>query len=643
MTNSRSKNSTVPAFVLMLSLGVASGAGAQTTTPAPDAMNAAPPASTTSAPSQSAPAGAPRRLVPNAAPTRIAPNANTPETPSASVRRATGIQVDGLTRIDGDSLGALREEDGGLGADMWQGVTRTRAVDLINALPRKTGSQTLRNLKIRLLLTRARAPVAVDENAPSLLTARASALLGMGSIEDTELLLSVSPTQGRPDGLDPIDARIQLLNFDNARACGLARSNQQSASDDFWQRMLIYCDTLDGKADSVALGISLLRETSGDDPALALLTDSVLSSTPITLDTIDNPNQFHLALSRVAKAQLPADIATARDPIVIYGAATAPNLPLGSRIEAAEKGVAEGIVSPQVLRRLYTQVDYIDADIDNALTRAAEVGGQAARALLYQAAVRQNIPVARGEIITSALDAARQDERYRPVLMAFKPLIDRIPPSPEMAWFALTAVRGYLSLGDRVGTEKWMALLRASASVSPEAQLALDRVRPLAWVLGVGADRVRLDEMLSAWRGSLQDRPELLPTQALMNAIIMALGAELPASAWEGTATSSSETVKMPSAAEWLQFRNVMLRWNSQIDVESRQSLASSGSGVAPPAVPSIGVAVPAIHTIIIMGNADDGPPSTHTIYEAISALRQIGLIDDARQLAVETLVAAGL
>lgn len=593
-----------------------------------------------------APAGAPRRLVPSAAPTVLAPGSNARVVPN-DVRRTTGIEVDGLTRIDSDSLGALREQDGGLGPDMWQGMTRTQAVTLINEIPLNTGSKTLRKLKTRLLLSRAKAPIAAAANTPSLLTARAQALMGMGDIENAELLLSVSPTQGRPEGLDNIDASIQLLNYDNARACGLARNNQQHASADFWQKMLIYCDSLDGKADSVSFGLSLLRETSGDDPAMVLLSDSVLTGTPVTLETIANPNQFHLALSRAAKSELPADLTATDDAVVLYGATSAPNLPLGSRIEAAEKGVDRGIVDPRTLRRLYTQVTYGDADLDNALSRAEEIGGQAARALLYQAAARQNIPVARGEIITAALQKAREDDRYGPVLEAFKPLIDRIPPSPEMAWFALTAVRGYLTLGDRVGTEKWMALLRASATVNPDAQLALDRVRPLAWVLGVGADRVNLEVMLGAWRQSLETRPELVPTQSLMNAVILALGAELPKSAWDGAVASASSTVNMPPASQWLKFRDVMLRWNASVkaDADRRRSLAVA-SGVIPAGVddvPALGVAEPVIRTLNVMGDVDRGPRSTHVIYEAISALRQIGLIDDARQLAVETLIEAGL
>lgn len=652
MTNSR--NSLISATVLCAGISVAGITHAQTTAPVtPEQLQL--PGSNSELPATMSPidpaaqpraGSAPRRLVPNAAPRTLTPAANAPVVPS-DVRKTTGIEVDGLTRIDGDSLGALRQQDGGFGADMWQGTTRAQAVDLVRGMPLNTGSKTLRKLKTRLLLSRARAPIAVSDDVPSLLSARVNALMRMGDVKNAELLLSVSPTQGRPEGLDAADASIQLLNFDNARACGLARNNQQRASEDFWQKMLVYCDALDGKAENVTFGLSLLRETSGDDPALALLTDSVLSGTPIKLDSIANPNSFHMALSRVSKTELPTDVTTTDNALVLYGATAAPNLTLGSRIEAAEKGVAGGIVDPRTLRRLYGEVNYADADLDNALTRADEIGGQAARALLFQAAARQNIPVARGEIINAALAIAREDERYPPVIEAFKPLIDRIPPSPEMAWFAITAVRGYLTLGDRVGTEKWMALLRASATVNPDAQLALDRIRPLAWVLGAGANRVNLNEMLVAWRQSIEQRPELIPTQSLLNAIVLALGAELPKIAWDGSLKSEPQSVNMPSAAEWLQFRNVMLRWNAMVRENAERRLrVANASGMVPEMANDnslFGVAEPVIRVLNVMGDADAGPRSTHVIYEAISALRQMGLIDDARQLAVENLIAAGL
>jgi hypothetical protein len=650
MTNSQ--NRLILAAVLCAGISLAGLAHAQTNAPVtPEQLQVPgaatqPPASTLSITPLPQAGSAPRRLVPNAAPRSLNPAENYPVVPS-DVRKTTGIEVDGLTRIDGDSLGALRQQDGGLGADMWQGTTRMQAVDLVSGMPLNTGSKTLRKLKTRLLLSRARAPIAASDDVPSLLSARVNALMAMGDVENAELLLSVSPTQGRPDGLDAADASIQLLKFDNARACGLARNNQRHASKDFWQKMLIYCDALDGKAESVSFGLSLLRETSGDDPALALLADSVLSGVPITLESIANPTTFHLALSRASKTKLPPDVTTTNNALVLYGATTAPNLILGSKIEAAEKGVAGGIIDPRTLRRLYSEVNYADADLDNALTRADEIGGQAARALLYQAAAKQNIPVARGEIINAALAIAREDARYLPVVEAFKPLIDRIPPSPEMGWFAITAVRGYLTLGDRVGTEKWMALLRASATVNPAAQLALDHVRPLAWVLGAGADRVNLNEMLSAWRQSIEERPELIPTQSLLNAIVLALGAELPKTAWDGSLKSEPQSVYIPSASEWLQFRDVMLRWNTMVRENAERRLqVANVSGVTPVAASEesmFGVAEPVIRMLNVMGDIDAGPRSTHVIYEAIFALRQMGLIDDARQLAVENLIAAGL
>jgi len=80
-------------------------------------------------------------------------------------------------------------------------------------------------------------------------------------------------------------------------------------------------------------------------------------------------------------------------------------------------------------------------------------------------------------------------------------------------------------------------------------------------------------------------------------------------------------------------------------DADRRRSLAVA-SGVIPTSATdaqTLGVAELVIRTMNVMGDVDRGPRSTHVIYETISALRQIGLINDARQLAVESLISAGL
>lgn len=593
------------------------------------------------------PTAAPRRLTPGQTtmPAETAPQPK--DTAPVDARSMSGIQVNDLSAIDSESVGVLNPQDGGYGAEMWRDVTRSEAVDLVRALPTRPGSAALRDVAVRLLLSRAKAPYEASEGVPSLLAARAQALLSMGEVDGAEALLSAAPKQDRPAGLDAVDAMLQVLKFDNARACGLARNNQADAASDFWQRLLVYCDALDGKAESVAFGVSLLRESSGDDPAMALLADAIQSGTQVIIENVANPKPIHLAMSRAAKVALPPSIAESEDPLVLYGVALAPNLPLGTRIEAAERAVAVGTLAPVVLRQLYTEVKYTDADLSNALTRAGEIGGAAARALLYQAATKQNIPVARAEIISSAIDVAREDGRYLPAVRAFRPLIDRLPPSPEMVWFALTGVRAYLILGDPVGTDRWLALLRASASIRDESKLALDRVRPLASLLGVGARSATLREMLDDWRKSIASRPELLATVPLMNGMFMALGETLPANAWDAVVKTAPQRQMLPDAGVWFRFRD-SVRGLSQATPPSTFGAANltrlTQTATRLPAADLIdGIAKPVLLALQAMGDGGPDARSVILVFEVVSALKTMGLEEAARRLAVETVLAAGL
>jgi len=584
-----------------------------------------------------APVSGPRRLTPRLlAPTKNAPQTRSPVPLNTPAK--VGIEVDGLGKIDTESVGVLTTNDGGLGGGMWHGLTRSQAVDMVASIPTRSNSAALRDVASQILLSRARAPLAITDDAPSLLAARAAALLAIGDVDGAELLLSASPTQERPKGLDIVDAGLQVIRFNNARACGLARNNVASAGKDFWQRLLIYCDALEGKADSVGFGMSLLRETSGDDPAMVLLIDSVLSGSPSVLESIGQPNTIHVALSRVAKVELPANIAESDDPVLLHALAMTPNLSVGARIEAAERAVAMGSLSPAQLRQLYQKVTYSDADLANSLTRSSEIGGAGARALLYQAAVKQNIPTARAEIISSALGFAREDDRYQAAVEAFRPLINRLPPSPEMVWFALTGVRAFLALGESVATDRWMALLRASATVSDDSKVALARTRPLVRLLGGGDRRVPLETVLAEWLETVEDTPQLIELRSMLNGLFVALGEDLPDAAWAGIDTGGPRNQLMPPTNIWFQFRDSIRAFEN----EKAATSGGTGNATAANSLPA-GAAKPAILALRSMGNGGPGAQGVSVVFEVIAALKSLGMERAARQLAVETVLAAGL
>ena len=86
------------------------------------------------------------------------------EGPSSQVGPATtppgtGIQVDALSAVDPDSAGTLTIENGGYGAEMWNGTDRALAEWLLSQLPAGTNSPAQRRMMERLLLSVAVPPV----------------------------------------------------------------------------------------------------------------------------------------------------------------------------------------------------------------------------------------------------------------------------------------------------------------------------------------------------------------------------------------------------------------------------------------------------------------------------------------------------
>ena len=227
-----------------------------------------------------------------------------------------------------------------------------------------------------------------------------------------KLLLSAAPQQGRAAGVNVADAWVQTLEYNNARACGLARNVRDSRTEDFVQQLLIYCDAIEGNAGGVNFGLSMLRETAGDDPVTAMLTDAILNSQNVQLDDGVEISPVHLALSRAAKVMLPPSAALSNDGGVLYGLAFAPNIAPETRIEAAERAVQMGVLPAGRLLQLYRAAKFDQASITNALGEADSLKGVLARALLYQAAAQQNIPLARAEIIVKAFELARDEGRY---------------------------------------------------------------------------------------------------------------------------------------------------------------------------------------------------------------------------------------
>ncbi|MDA0997695.1 MAG: hypothetical protein O2944_05750 [Proteobacteria bacterium] len=251
--------------------------------------------------------------------------------------------------------------------------------------------------------------------------------------------------------------------------------------------------------------------------------------------------------------------------------------------------------------------------------------------------------------MTKAIEIAHRDNRYVSAVQAFEPILNAIPPSPEMLWFAVTAARAYIALGDAEHFRPWLAMLRVSADLRGESRLALRRLLPLAWVLGVADTSQPLVEVIREWKIGAAEQPGLINALPLLNGMLLALGETVPAAAWEGVAVGKAGPALMPSAEIWFRFREKSEQLNASrgtnelpvsgfgglVQPVSVAGLAAAGGGKA-------GVAAPIALAMTALGNASPGEMAPAVAFEVVKVLMAAGEIRTARQLAAETLLAAG-
>ncbi|MCG8509830.1 MAG: hypothetical protein MI741_11445 [Rhodospirillales bacterium] len=551
----------------------------------------------------------PPAQAPDAAPSGTAAGETPPQTPG------TGVQVDALQTIDPDSVGVLTAGDGGFGETMWQGTKRRLVDDLLPRLPIKTSSATMRDLERRLLLSAA-APPTGEKKAGSLISLRTGLLAMMGDLDSADSLLQASPERGANPDLMRIEADTRFLANDNARACGLAAARINEDDDPYWQKAFSFCQALADEHDKAALGAALFRELGGEDEAFFALIEA-LAGGDKSLESMTDATPLHLAMARAAGVQLPADVVARDRPAVLRAVATSPNAPVNIRLEAAERAEAMGALPAETLRQLYTAISFSEEDLANPLSRAEAETGPLSRALLYRTSMIQTVPTAQAEAIGRAFELAREGGRYTSTVRVFLPVIQRIPPSAELLWFAPEAVRAFLIAGQKESAMAWYGVLRASALFNPESASAVTKLKPLIFLAGAEESEEWKPEALSAWWQVAQGYPEGRDRGSLMFSLFDAFDQPVADGLWEGLLDGPQRTtVAMPRPALWFQLR-------------------------AAASADRIGETV--LLSLLTLGDGGPEQADPLTLRDVLSRLRAVGLEAEARALAIEAAVAAGI
>jgi len=530
------------------------------------------------------------------------------------------IEAETLGTINPDVAGVLSEAEGGFGPAMWQGTQSATIEFLLPQIPVTTASPAMRDLMRRLLLTGAEVP---EGGTPgSLISLRAGLLSAMGDFVGVKSLLNAVPGRaGNPDLLR-VEVDTRFLTGDVARACQLAHAYIQEQQSSYWQKAFIFCQALEGDGAKARLGLALLEELGVEDQVFFQLVDALVRQdensfkTPV-IDSLSDPTPLHLALARVAKVQLPGDVIASNRPGVLRAIAISPNAAPELRLEAAERAEAAGALPVDALRQLYASISFSEEELKNPLTHAALRTGPMSRALLYRATLMQTVPSAQAEALQRALVMARQGGRYASTARAFLPQLTRIPPSQELAWFAPEAIRAFLITGRHGGASPWFELLKDAAGREPKMAAELTSLMPVARLSGFeGAAEWSMDR-LHDWWIAVKDTEGARDKAATLAATLDALGEEVPDEIWADLIAGTSHTALMaPYPSHWFLLNSASSR--GRMGETVLLSLVSLGDG----------------------GPARADPIVLHHV---LRALRTIGLDREARTMALEAVVAAGL
>lgn len=565
----------------------------------------------------------PIRLLPSQPPAaEQAPQPDVPAPAAPAQEEEQGIMVQDLGQVDADSVGILDASAGGLGFEMWAGTPRPLVERLLQDLPTGMRSPGMRDLARRVLLSTAVIPrrPETDEKAVSLIGMRVQHLMNMGLIDDAMALIAIAPSRETDPALLEAQVNAQLMAFDLAGACTSAASQSARVDEPFWQKVQIFCRAVEGNVGAAQLGVAVLAETDPTpDPAFYNLIDRLTGEPAAAVSSLPEPQPLQLAMMRTARLELPGDVLTSRTPALLRTVGVSPNAPLTLRLEAAEEAAAVGAIPPDLLAEIYASVPFLPRELESPLSAAAEEPGPRSRALLYRAAALQEEPEAQAAILERALAAARAEMVYPLVVRVHGQQLAALEPMETLSWFAAEAARSLYALGDPARAEAWIALLDSEAATDESAQAAKDSLWALGQLFRTPGEDIRDEASEAAWRAALisADPERGAYRVSLAYVVLEALGHEVPQDTWRMLARPESFLdTRVP-------------------DVSVRRALAAAATNG--------GRGETALLALLALGAAGPATVDPAVLADVLRHLDQVALTDDARALAMETVIDAGL
>ena len=529
-----------------------------------------------------------------------------------------GIRVGALEAIDPDAAGIPVEGIEPFPGDLWSGSRRSRVEALLPRLPVAAPSFAMRRLALGLLTSPAQPPAGEGE-AGALALARAERLVAMGA---RDVALALLESAG-PAGGQSLTARIKndrlLAAFDLDTACAQILGKAGRAGDGYWRRVRILCQAHAGLIEAATLGLELLLETDAapdqvfDDTiyAMAGLAEPVV-------DSMADPTPLRVAAWRLAQLPIPVEAVARAVPDVLPAIVVAPESLPGTRLLAAERAEASGALPIEALRDIYRTMSFSSEERADALAQVESLEPPLGRALMLQAIEAETAPALRAELLAEALFLAEAQGAHGTAARAFAHLVGTVPPAPAHVWFSAAAARAFIAAGELDAAARWYALATDHGSRNPEALRASLRLWPL--MLLSGDDDHLTTAKFNAWLSLRADEGGRTVAVARANwlaILVDALGGHVDPEVWDRLLLDEPPVAARGAA---LALANGLLK-------------AAEGG--------QLGETV--LLALLLLGDAGPAAAGIATVGPVVSSLVSADLQEEARAIALEAALAAGL
>ena len=475
----------------------------------------------------------------------------------------------------------------------------------------------MRGLALSLLTSPAEPPAGQGE-AGALALARVERLAAMGARDAAIALLQAGGPPGGAEAIARITNDRRLAELDYAAVCERILG-KAGPGDGYWRRVRILCQAHGGLIEAATLGLELLLETAAEPDQV--FDDAIYATAGLAEPEVDGraaPTALRVAAWRLAQLPIPAEAVAKASPDLLSAMAGARESPPGARLMAAERAEATGALSIESLRDLYREMAFSDEERADALAQVEALEPSLGRSLMLQAIEAQTSPALRAELLAAGLFLAEAQGGYGTAARAFADAVRSVPSTPEHVWFSAAAGRALFAAGDRDGAAAWYALASREAPRDAEAAQAAVRLWPLMLLSG---EEIHLKtapfEVWLALRAEEGERAVALVRANWLVILADALGGRIDPEVWDRLL---AEGRPMPAQAP------------APALVRNLRMAAEGGQ---------FGETV--LMALLVLGDGGPAAAGLAAVGPAVSGLAAAGLLAEARAIALEAALAAGL